>query len=39
MSGLLLNPLTADAMYSRHITGNLLQPVQMQLSQNQKLFF
>ena len=30
--GLFVNPLTADAKYSRHITGNLLQPIQMNLS-------
>ena len=32
IQGLLVNPLTADAMYSRHNTENLLQPIQKHLS-------
>ena len=30
--GLFVNPLTADAKYSRHVTGTLQQPIQMHLS-------
>ena len=30
--GLFFNPLIADTKYSRHITKNFLQPIQMDLS-------
>ena len=30
--GLFVNPLTADAKYSHHITGSSLQPIEMDLS-------
>ena len=32
ITGLLVNPSTADVKYFRHIMGNLLQPIQMPLS-------
>ena len=32
ISGLLVNPLTVDAKYSRHNTGNWRQPIQIYLS-------
>ena len=36
--GLLVNPMTVDAKYSSHYAGNLLEPIQINLSLQLKTF-